>query len=146
MSFYVDNLQVTESVEIASLENSSISSYTPVWIYNSTNALKPGTMYVPSNTAYKIVNSIDANGIDIRYWINTIKTLNSTKNFTSVSAIYILYTDDTANNSSVNYVLTDSSNILYNNDGTISINSGDVATSGDLFQDNSKIYASFLCK
>lgn len=146
MSFYVDNLQVTESVEIASLENAAISSYSPVWIYNSTNALKPGTMHVLSENAYKVLNSIDANGIDIRYWINTIKTINDTKSYTNFVSIYIVYTNNSLNNSSVNYVITDAGNIVYNDDGTININSGDVATAGDLFQDNSKIYVSFFCK
>lgn len=146
MTFYVDDTTITESVQLSSIDTTNqvnSLSYTPVWLYNSTDALSPGTMTTEPSTGYKTVNIIDANGINIEYWISTLKAIITTKNNVPgfLNNIYITYVD--TNN---NFVVTGISSITNNENDTYTIGDGDLYTVGDLFVDNNKIYASFLTK
>ena len=139
MSFNINNTTVSESVIQSSIENKSIISYTPTWVYNSDNALSRGTMSTEDGTGYKIINIIDANGINIKYWINTINLLYTTK---SSNVIYTTFVD--TNNGTclvgLNNLITDNEN------GTYTIIGGDAYTSGDLFVDNNTCYSSYYTK
>lgn len=153
MSFYVDDITVSESVEQSTIEatiaiNDAIKNralgYTPVWTYNSTSATTSGTMTLEEDTGYKIVNTIDANGINITYWLNTLNAMIVTKNYAAsfLDNIYVIYVDDNDNCDS-----TGITTITNNGNNTYTIGAGTIYTSGStLFIENNKIYASFCTK
>lgn len=139
MSFSINNTIVSESVIQTFIQNKGINSYTPTWVYNSDNALIPGSMTKEDSTAYKIINIIDANGINIKYWINTINLLYTTK---SSNVVYTTFVD--TNNGTCLVGLDDP--IIDNGNGTYTIPGGDAYTSGDLFVDNNTCYSSYYTK
>lgn len=143
MSFYVDNIQTTDSVEQSLLQNQNINliSYTPVWIYNSENATSPGNITQEPITGYKTVNIIDANGVNITYWLKTLNSIIITKNNSvgSFNNIYVSYVD--TNN---NFTTTGISSLTNNNNNTYTLLDGDLYTVGTVFTNNNKIYASIF--
>ena len=122
MSFNINNTTVSESVIQSSIQNKNIFSYTPTWVYNRDNALTPGSMTIEEGTGYKIINIVDANGINIKYWINTINLLYTT-----------------------NCIVGLDNNITNNGNGTYTINGGDLYTSGE-FVNNNTYYSSYYTK
>ena len=138
MSFNINNTTVSESVIQSSIQNKNIFSYTPTWVYNRDNALTPGSMTIEEGTGYKIINIVDANGINIKYWINTINLLYTTKTSTDVYTTFV----DTNNN---NCIVGLDNNITNNGNGTYTINGGDLYTSGE-FVNNNTYYSSYYTK
>jgi len=141
MSFSISNITIDEAVQQSSekiTKQINSLSYTPTWIYN-TNALSSGNM----TTGYKIVNVIDANGINIKYWLNTLNALIDAKNNTSnfLNNIYTTYVDIN-NNSAITGIVT----ITDNGNNTYTLEDGAIRTNGNLFVENNKIYVSFCTK
>jgi hypothetical protein len=71
MSFQVQNNTVNEAVQQSIIyTNNKIDmlSYNPVWTYN-TSAINSGD-FTTDLSGYKVVNQIDSNGINIKYWLN----------------------------------------------------------------------------
>jgi hypothetical protein len=144
MSFAINNVLLNTSIEqsLADVDKKLANfTYTPTWNYNLTSATQAGTMTVEPINGYKVVNVIDANGVDIVYWLSTLRALGLTKTAspTFLNNIYLTYVD--VNN---NFVVTGFGGINNNGNNTFTIGGGDVYTDGELFTKDNKIYASLI--
>lgn len=140
MSFQIQNILVNEAVD-QSLLNSNKLTYNPVWIY-SNNATSPG-YFTTDISGYKVVNEIDSNGINIKYWINTLKVcIIGNSQISGGLNTYIIGVDG---DEGQKYFIQGLENIIDNNNNTYTISGGDVYT-GAFFTNNTKCYMSYITK
>jgi hypothetical protein len=143
MSFQIQNILVNEAVEqtLLNQNNPNNLSYSPVWIY-SENATSPGYFTI-DNSGYKVVNEIDSNGVNIKYWINTLKLCIIGKS--QLPGGLDIYIFGVGEDNAEKYFIQDLSNIIDNSDNTYTISGGDVYTLSG-FTNDTKCYMSYITK
>jgi hypothetical protein len=124
MPFQIQNILVNEAVEQSTIntdEKFNLLTYTPVWTYNNTSAEVQGNFTVDIN-GYKVVNVLDSNGLNIKYWLNTLNTfLIASANIPGGISIYITGVDG---NTGSNYFIQDLNSIVNNGNNTYTITGG----------------------
>lgn len=145
MPFKIEDLIVNESVDESTIIlNQKINnlSYTPVWIFNNTNASTSGN-FTTDFSGYKVVNVIDSNDINIKYWINTLNTfLIASLHVPGGLTIYITGVDA---NSGSNYFIQNLLSIVDNGNNTYTLAGGDLYSGGS-FTEGTKFYISYFTK
>ena len=142
MPFQIQNIIVNESVE-QSLINTNIStlSYNPVWIFD-TSANNPG-YFTTDISGFKVVNEIDSNGINIKYWLNTLKVF-IIANVHISGGLDTFITGVAADNGS-KYFIQGLDDIIDNENNTYTILGGDLST-GIPLTNGTKYYFSYITK
>lgn len=144
MPFQIQNVTVNEALEQSLINtNKSISelSYNPVWIYNTT-ATSPGN-FTTDISGYKVVNVVDSNNINIKYWINSLNTfIIANAHVPGGLTTYIIGVDG---DNGANYFIQALSSIIDNGNNTYTIAGGDLFTGGT-FTNDTKFYMSYVTK
>jgi hypothetical protein len=164
MAFRVSNVLLQQSI-LTSYQNTqnqiSNLSYTPVWIYDGvipvgTLNSKAGYFNIYDSTGYKVINLIDANGINIKNWINTLATIRTNSSSFSIDTydskemkqvtlpfkIYMVTVDNESGNSNS---ISELNIIVDNQNNTYTLAGGDILT-GAAFVKGKKYYMSYFCK
>lgn len=145
MSFQIQNIIVNECLEESTIntnEKFNLITYIPVWTYNNTSAQVQGNFTIDIS-GYKVVNQIDANGFDIKYWLNTLNTfLIANAHVPGGLTIYITGVDG---NTGSNYFIQALNSIIDNGNNTYTLTGGDLYTGGSLIQ-GTNFYISYFTK
>lgn len=142
MSFNIQNTTLNNAVEeslINTDEQIGTLSYTPVWTYN-TSVTSPGNFAIDFS-GYKVVNVIDSNGINIKYWLNTLNTCIIASTYIGLST----YVTGVDGESGINRFIQSLSSVIDNGNGTYTITGGDVYASGS-WDTGTKYYMSYITK
>lgn len=145
-SFSITNVGLSQAAANTQEQISKLS-YTPVWKYSDINDVAiAGNFSITPDFAYKVVNVIDANGINIKYWLNNFDVLINLSNTTSPPfggfGVYVSAVDGESGNISS---VSDVSNVVDNGNKTYTLQGGDVITSGSFIK-GQKIYMSYFTR
>jgi hypothetical protein len=142
-SFNVKNVSLDESVSLSSQNTQNQIdklNYQPNWVFQNT-ATNAGTFTIDMVTGYKIVNVIDANGWNVKSWINSLQTLLVLSGLSPPIGGFSIYTNSVDGTTGASFLVSNVANINDNGNNTFTLGGGDVY-GGSSFSIGERIYFS----